>query len=90
MEQELRITKLYEYYMMALPEGYMGEIPKAVLMYFAYQSGMDYRKTAFLYAYIYRKRTEAPEYYIKFCSQMEEFVVRQLSKGRINKDLAYL
>lgn len=90
VEQELRITKLYEYYMMALPEGYMGEIPKAVLMYFAYQSGMDYRKTAFLYAYIYRKRTEAPEYYIKFCSQMEEFVVRQLSKGRINKDLAYL
>ena len=65
VEQELRITKLYEYYMMALPEGYMGEIPKAVLMYFAYQSGMDYRKTAFLYAYIYRKRTEAPEYYIK-------------------------
>lgn len=90
VEQELRITKLYEYYMMALPEGYTGEIPKAVLMYFAYQSGMDYRKTAFLYAYIYGKREVSPEYYIKFCSQMEEFVLRQLSKGRINKDLAYL
>lgn len=90
VERELRITKLYEYYMMALPEGYTGEIPKAVLMYFAYQSGMDYRKTAFLYAYIYGKREESPEYYIKFCSQMEEFVLRQLSKGRINKDLAYL
>lgn len=90
VERELRITKLYEYYMMALPEGYTGEIPKAVLMYFAYQSGMDYRKTAFLYTYIYGKREVSPEYYIKFCSQMEEFVLRQLSKGRINKDLAYL
>ncbi len=90
VEQELRITKLYEYYMMALPEGYTGEIPRMVLMYFAYQSQLDYRKNAFLYAYIYKKREEHPEYFIKFCAQIDNFVKEQLQKGRINEDLAYL
>lgn len=90
VEQELRITKLYEYYMMSLPEDYEGEIPKMVLMYFAYQSELDYKKNAFLYAYIYKRRKEHPEYYIKFCGQIENFVLYQLKMGRINKELAYL
>lgn len=90
VEQELRITKLYEYYMMSLPEGYKGELPRMVLMYFAYQSNLDYQKNAFLYAYIYRMKEEHPEYYIKFCPQIDEFVQEQLLRGRINEDLAYL
>ena len=90
VEQELRITKLYEYYMMALPEDYEGEIPKMVLMYFAYQSDLDYRKNAFLYEYVYRRREEQPEYYIKYCERIEQFALAQVQKGRINKELAYL
>lgn len=90
VEQELRITNLYEYYMMSLPEDFEEEIPKMILMYFAYQSELDYRKNAFLYAYVYRNREEHPEYYIKFCSRIENFVLSQIRKGRINKDLAYL
>lgn len=90
VEQELRITKLYEYYMMSLPEDYKGGIPKMVLLYFAYHSELDYRKNAYLYAYVYRNRKEHPEYYIKFCTQIDSFVLTQIHKGRINKDLAYL
>ncbi len=90
VEQELRITKLYEYFMMALPEGYEGELPRMVLMYFAYQSNLDYIKNAYLYAYIYKLKEEHPEYYIKFCPQIDEFVKEQLQRGRINEDLAYL
>ena len=90
VEQELRITKLYEYYMMSLPEDYQGEIPQMVLLYFTYQSELDYRKNAFLYAYVYKIRKDHPEYYIKFCGQIEKFVLAQMHKGRINRDLAYL
>lgn len=90
VEQELRITKLYEYYMMSLPEDYDGEIPKMVLLYFAYQSDLDYRKNAFLYAYVYKNREEQPEHYIKFCTKIESFVLTQLKRGRICKELAYL
>lgn len=90
VEQELRITRLYEYYMVALPEDYTGEIPKMVLLYFAYQNDLDYKKNAFLYAYVYKRRKEQPEYYLKFCGRMEQFVLTQIQHGRINKDLAYL
>ena len=90
VEQELRITKLYEYYMMSLPENYEGEIPRIVLMYFVYQSDLDYKKNAFLYSYVYKRRETQPEYYIKFCARIENFVLTQMQRGRINKDLAYL
>lgn len=90
VEQELRITRLYEYYMMSMPEDFSGEIPRIVLLYFAYQSELDYRKNAFLYSYVYKNREEHPEYYIKFCAQIENFVLAQIQKGRINKELAYL
>lgn len=90
VEQELRITKLYEYYMMALPEDYTGELPRMVLMYFAYQSDLDYRKNAFLYQYVYERRQEEPEYYIKYCERIDQFVKQQIKRGRINHKLAYL
>ena len=90
VEQELRITRLYEYYMMALPEDYAGELPRMIVMYFAYNSELDYRKNAFLYAYVYRKREEQPELYLSYCDKMELFMVEQIKKERINENLAYL
>lgn len=90
VEQELRITKLYEYYMMSLPTNYKEEIPKMVLMYFSYHSELDYKKNAFLYAYVYRRKEERPELYLNYYQQMERFVIDQVMKKRMNKDLAYL
>lgn len=90
VEQELRITKLYEYYMMALPADYEEELPKIILMYFAYHSELDYKKNAFLYAYIYKRREKQPELYLNYCERIERFVLEQIHKGRINEDLAYL
>ena len=90
VEQELRITKLYEHYMMSLPKDYDETLPKIILMYFSYQSELDYRKNAFLYAYIYKRRQEQPELYISYCERIERFVLDQIRNGRINEDLAYL
>ncbi|MCI6552739.1 MAG: DUF5717 family protein [Lachnospiraceae bacterium] len=90
VEQELRILRLYEYYMMSLPGEYEGEIPRKVLMYFVGQSGLDYKKNALLYSYICKNKEEHPEYYMMFYGQIEEFVLEQIHKGRINKNLAYL
>ena len=54
VERELRITRLYEYYMMAIytdEEGLLPcEISKMVLMYFSYQSDLEYEKNAILYS----------------------------------------
>lgn len=90
VEQELRITKLYEYYMMSLPADYKEELPKVILMYFAYHSELDYKKNAFLYSYIYRRREKQPELYLNYCERIERFVLEQIHNGRMNEDLAYL
>ena len=94
VERALRITRLYEYYMMSIyvdDEGLLPcEINKMVLMYFSYQSDLDYEQNAILYRYIHEKREEYPELYESYVPQIEKFLMAQLDKGRINKDLGYL
>ena len=90
VEQNLRITRLYEYYMMSVSLEYDGPLPKIILMYFAYQSDLHYEITAYLYAYVYRHREEIPDIYVNYTAAMERFVTEQIRRGRINKDLAYL
>lgn len=90
VEENLRITRLYEYYMMSLPKDFDGELPKMVLLYFAYRSDLHYEVTAYLYAYVHRHREELADIYVNYMAAMERFVLEQIGRGRINRDLAYL
>ena len=90
VEQNLRITRLYEYYMMSVSLQSDIPLPKIILMYFAYQSDLHYEITAYLYAYVHRHREEMPDIYVNYSAAMERFVAEQIRHGRINKDLAYL
>lgn len=88
--RELKITRLYEYYMLSLNLEQEEEIPKIVFMYFAYNSNLDYERNAYLYAMIHRRREEYSELYESYRPQIERFIIKQMSKGRMNRDLAYL
>ncbi len=90
VEKELRITRLYEYYMMSLPLTYDAVIPKIVLMYFAFDSTLDSLHNAFLYAYVYRNKGQYPELYESYREQIERFMVFQLIKEKNNEYLAVL
>lgn len=90
VERELRITRLYEYYMMSVDLNYTGALPRMVMMYFSYQSSLDYERNAFLYANIHRYREKNTELYESYRETIEQFVVEQIQKNRINGDLAYL
>ena len=90
IEKELRITRLYEYYMMSLKLTPEKEIPKIVLMYFAFDSNLDSLHNSFLYAYIHRNKAQYPELYESYREQIERFVVFQILKGKNNQYLAYL
>ena len=90
VEEDLRITRLYEHYMMSLPLDYTGKLPKLILMYFAYNNNLSYERKAFLYAYVLKNNEDYPELYRTYVPEMEHFVVEQLQKRRINKDIAYL
>lgn len=88
--KELRITRLYEHYMMSLELKDDVVIPKMVLMYFAFDSSLDGLHNSFLYAYVYRNKAVYPELYENYREHLERFVVFQILKKRNNKWLAYL
>ena len=90
VERELRITRLYEYYMMSCELSDRLILPRMVLMYFAFDSTLDSLHNAFLYAYVHKRKEESPELYENYREQIERFVVFQLLRGRNNKWLAYL
>lgn len=90
IEKELKITRLYEYYMMSLRLRDDCVIPKIVLMYFAFDSSLDSLHNSFLYAYVYRNKEQFPELYQSYREQIERFVVFQIIKGKSNRYLAYL
>lgn len=88
--KELRITRLYEFYMMSLPEDFQKPLPKMVLMYFAYHSELEYRKKAKLFINVLKYQDEKSEIARTYESLLEVFLVEQVKKGHINGDLAYL
>ncbi|MCM1373725.1 MAG: DUF5717 family protein [Muribaculum sp.] len=90
VEEELRITKLYEYFMMALdPDGEIC-LPKQVLLYFSYQNNLDYARSACMYRYLLEHKEEYIDLYADYHQQIQEFAVEQIRKGRVNRDLAVL
>lgn len=88
--KELRITRLYEFYMMSLPADYAQELPKMVMMYFAYNSELDYTRKAVLYANILKYQEVYSEIAASYRETIDIFMVEQIKKGHINKELAYL
>lgn len=94
VEKEVRVTKLYEYYMMSIEPAAVNnetpEIPRMVLMYFAYQSMLDYERNAYLYAYIVRNKEKYPDLEKSYRIAIERFVVDQIKLGHTNENLAYL
>lgn len=90
VEQEIRITRLYDYYMLSIDLERKEALPKMVLMYFSYYSNLDYEHNAYLFANVYTYRDKFPELYANYREQMERFVMEQIGKGHMNRNLAFL
>lgn len=92
--RELKITRLYEYYMLSIPlngnREEMKEIPREVLMYYSYQSSLPYDKAAALYRYLLENKGEYPELYESYQPQVLSFIREQITKRHINEDLSVL
>lgn len=90
VEKNLKITKLYDNYMMSLSILSDEPIPRDVLMYFSYQSNLPIAQTSYLYAFVTRNKDKLPDIYNLYRPAMERYVIKQLYGGKINRDLAYL
>lgn len=87
IERDCRITGLYEAYIYALDYEEGAVLPEEVVRYFAYDTVMDEGHLAYVYAAVIRQQAEiAPDYE----KRIRLFVLKQLSAGKIDKNLAYL
>lgn len=90
VEKGLKITRLYEYYMLSVDKTTLRQLPKIIIMYFNYNSNLDHETNAYLYACIIRHADKIGELWDNYRPQIERFVMEQAAKDRINKNLAYL
>ncbi len=90
VEAGIRITNLYEYYMMSMDLENDPDIPKQVLLYFAYQTNLDYLHNAYLFYYVTKRERTLTEIYMNYRPRIQLFVKEQILKGRINRHLAGL
>lgn len=90
VEQNLPITKLYEYYMMSMDISVEQDIQKKALMYFSYQCELSGERKAYLYRYVVKNKNKLDELYDTYYPQIVQFISKQLYAGKINDKLAYL
>jgi len=90
VRNELRITRLYEFFMDSLPLEYDKDLPQMVMMYFAYQNDLDYKKKAFLYHNVLTRKAKYPEIALSYRETLEAFADEQIKEKHINEDLLYI
>lgn len=90
VEVDVRLTNMYEYYVMSLPEDYEDVMPKIVYMYFVYNGDALGSSQAFLYSNVIRNKRRIPNIYNRYVKIMEEYLVDQLFHGNMNRHLAVI
>lgn len=88
VEQDLRITRLYEYYIETMPQGYQNVLPQVIRMYFVYNNTLSSRKRAMVYANVIRNKDVDKVTYHSYRKSMEKFALESLKEGKINEDYA--
>ena len=87
---EIKITRLYEYYMMSLDQEKKHDIPRMVLLYFSYQMDMNAEYATYLYRYIYENKEQLDDLYYAYAPGMERYLLKKLYSGIIDTNLGYL
>ena len=90
VEKGLRLTRLYDYYMLSRDPSDKRPIHKMVLMYYSYHSDLDYIRCAGLYAQVHQRRDELSDLYLTYLPQIEQFITEQIRKRHMNTELAVL
>lgn len=88
VEQDVRITRLYEFYIETMGRNGQEPLPQAVKLYFAYNNTLSSNNKAFVYASIIRHQESDPQTYRKYYNAMMEFAAEAIRAERINEDYA--
>ena len=90
IELELRITGLYEAYLLSFDDRGVTPVPKIIQMYFQYESTLSYKKMAILYNNIIASKDKDPQMYHQYRRTMGRFAMEQVEQEHMDDNLAVL
>ena len=91
IKEGISLTRLYEYYLYALPKDYRYLLPKEVLLYFSYGGNeLDRHSRALLYKNVLVYLKESDPLYEAYERDIEKFATEQLFESRIGSNLAVI
>ena len=90
IENKLRLTGLYESYLITMDDRQISPVPKIIQMYFSYDNKLPYRKLAVIYNNIIAAKETEPEVYHKYRKAMGRFAMDQVQLRHIDDNLAVL
>lgn len=90
IENKLRLTGLYESYLLTMDDRQVSPVPKIIQMYFSFDNKLPYRKLAVLYNNIIAAKETEPEVYHKYRKAMGRFAMDQAQLRHIDDNLAVL
>lgn len=90
IDRDIRMTRLYEYYIETIPEGYQKILPVQIRKYFAFNETLSDRDRVFLYANITRNRPSDPDTYDVYRDKMADFAMKSLKMKKMDENYAVL
>ncbi len=90
VEENIRIPDLYEYYMYSLDRDIEEELDQSVLMYYVYNSKLNDRKLAWLYANIVLHKESNPIVYENYREKLRLFTLQQMREGKAGRIISVL
>lgn len=90
VQEGISLTRLYEYFLYAIPENYGKLLPREVLLYFSYGNELSSQNRSVLYANIMEFADRESDIYRSFEREIEQFMVNQLLDGQIDGCLAVI
>uniref|UniRef100_N2AS15 DUF5717 domain-containing protein n=1 Tax=Eubacterium plexicaudatum ASF492 TaxID=1235802 RepID=N2AS15_9FIRM len=86
--ENLKITGLYEAFLLTMDLHHIQPLPKVIQMYFQYNNQLPYPYKAALYANIIAHKETQPVIYEKYSETMKQFAIDEILKGHMDDNLA--
>ncbi len=87
---DLRLSGLYEAYMLSMPDNSTEELPQMVTMYFRYSCNLPYQKKALFMPISFRKDARHRGFMSSICATSKLFMIEQMKANRMNDNLAII
>lgn len=90
VKEEIKIARLFEYYMESVSLDRKEPLHRTILLYFAHGNSLNQEREALLYANIIMHEKENSELYKCYDEKIKIFVMQQLEMRKINENLRIL